>query len=91
MLLRTTDQTPLSPPPLVIEAAGQRFRQTAQFLYLGGIIHESRDLLLENRRRGSSHAGMPQTVRPGVARHDDRCIFPVPVSLLSQGSQASTD
>ena len=28
----------------VVEAAGQRYKQTAQFLYPGGIIHENADL-----------------------------------------------
>ena len=40
MLLRTPDQTSLA-PPLVIKAAGKRYRQTTQFLRPGGIIHES--------------------------------------------------
>ena len=35
----------------MIEAAGQRYRQTTQFLYLGGIIHETADLWLEIERR----------------------------------------
>ena len=43
MLLRTSDQIALA-PPLVIEAAGQRYKQTAQFLYLSGIIHGNADL-----------------------------------------------
>ena len=46
MLLRTPDQT-FCAPPLVIEAAGQRYRRTTQFLDLGGIIHEDADLSLE--------------------------------------------
>ena len=50
MLLRTAGQTSLA-PPLVIEAAGQRYRQTNQFLYLGGAIHESADLSFEIERR----------------------------------------
>ena len=50
MLLRTRDQTSTA-PSLVIEAAGQRHRQTTQFLYLGGIIHENADLWLEIERR----------------------------------------
>ena len=50
MLLRTPDQT--SPaPPLVIEAAGQRYRQMTQFLYLGGMIRESAGFSLEIERR----------------------------------------
>ena len=43
MLLRTPGQTSLA-PPLVIEAAGQRYRQTNQFYYLGGVTHESAHL-----------------------------------------------
>ena len=50
MLLRTRDQTSTA-PSLVIEAAGQRYRQTTQFLHLGGIIHENADLCLEIERR----------------------------------------
>ena len=50
MLLRTPDQITLA-PPLVIEAVGQRYKHTALFLYLGGIIHESTDLSLEIDRR----------------------------------------
>ena len=58
MLLRTPDQTHPA-TPLIIEAAGQRYRQTTQFLcrqttqflYLGGIIHESADLSFEISRR----------------------------------------
>ena len=50
MLLRTPDQTPPA-TPLIIEAAGQRYRQTTQLLYLGGIIHESADLSFEISRR----------------------------------------
>ena len=50
MLLRTPDQTTLA-PPLVVEEAGQRYKQTAQFLDLGGIIHENADLSLEIDRR----------------------------------------
>ena len=50
MLIRTPDQTSLA-PPLVIEAAAQRYRQTTQFLNLGGIVHESAHLSLEIERR----------------------------------------
>ena len=37
MLLRTPNQEPRS-SPLVIKAGGQRYRETMQFLYLGGFI-----------------------------------------------------
>ena len=50
MLLRTQEQASLA-PPLVIEAAGQRYRQAAQFLCQRGVIHESADLSLEIERR----------------------------------------
>ena len=50
MLLRTSDQTTLA-PLLVIEEADQRYKQTAQFFYLGDIIHENADLSLDIDRR----------------------------------------
>ena len=40
MLLQTPDPTTFA-PPIVIEAVGQRYKQTAQFLYLGGNSHEN--------------------------------------------------
>ena len=50
MLLRTPDQTPCT-STLVIEAAGQRYRQTTQFLCLGGLIDASADIMPEIKRR----------------------------------------
>ena len=50
MLLRTPDQAPCT-SPLVIEAAGQRYRQATQFLYLGGLIDASADMMPEIKRR----------------------------------------
>ena len=50
MLLRTPDQAPCA-SPLVIEAAGQRYRQTTQFLYLGGLIDTGADIMPEIKRR----------------------------------------
>lgn len=47
MLLRTLDQRSMT-SPLVTEAAGHRYRQTA--LYLGRAVHESVDLSLEIER-----------------------------------------
>ena len=46
MLLRTPDQATL-PPPLVVGAAGQRNKQTAHLLFLGGQIDENVDLSYE--------------------------------------------
>ena len=50
MLLRTPDQAPCT-SPLVIDAAGQRYRQTTQFSYLGGLIDASADIMPEIKRR----------------------------------------
>ena len=44
MLLRTPDQEPCI-SPLVIEAAGLRYRQTTQLLYLGGLVDASADIM----------------------------------------------
>ena len=49
MLPRTPDQTSRT-PPLVTETAAKRHRHTIQLVYLGGVIHESADLLLEISR-----------------------------------------
>ena len=50
MLLRTPDQAPCT-LPLVIEAAGQRYRQTTQLLHLGCFIDASADIMPEIKRR----------------------------------------
>ena len=50
MLLRTPDQAPCN-SPLVIEAAVQRYRQTTQFSYLGGLVDASADIMPEIKRR----------------------------------------
>jgi len=49
MLLRTPNQAPQT-SPLVIEAAGQRYRQTTQFFYLGGLVVASADIMPEITR-----------------------------------------
>ena len=46
LLLRTPDQTTLA-PLLVTEVVCERYPQTAQLLYLGGIVHETSELSLE--------------------------------------------
>ena len=48
ILLRTPDQAPCT-SPLIIEAAGQRYRQTTQFL--GGLTDASADIMPEIKRR----------------------------------------
>ena len=50
MLLRTPDQAPRT-SPLVIEAAGQKYRQTTPFLYLGGLVDASANIMPEIERR----------------------------------------
>ena len=50
MLLRTLNQV-LPTSPLVVEAAGQTYMQTMQFLYLGGLIDANDDIILEIKRR----------------------------------------
>ena len=40
-----------SPPPLVIEAARQKYAQTAQFRYLGGLVNEDGELTQEINHR----------------------------------------
>ena len=49
MLMQTPNQAPCT-SPLVIKAAGQRHRRTTQFLYLGGLIDESADIMPEIKR-----------------------------------------
>ena len=70
MLVRTGDQAYPASPLVKIRAAGRRYRQATQFLYLGGIIHQDADLSVEIERRIThpSHVGTPQTVRPGAVR-----------------------
>ena len=53
MLLCTPNQTSLT-PPLFIEAAGQKYSQTAQFLYLGDVIHEIADLSIVSKSTDGS-------------------------------------
>ena len=50
MLLRTQDQAPRT-SPLVIEVAGQRYRQATQFNYLDGLVNASADIMPEIKRR----------------------------------------
>ena len=74
MVLRTRGQT-FTAPSLVIEAA-ERYRQTAQVLYLGGIIHENADLWPEIERRICFMWACFKQFRPGL--YDRK---PTPISL----------
>ena len=42
------------PPPLSIEAAGQRYEQTAEFRYLGGLVKVQGDLTWEINHRSKA-------------------------------------
>ena len=50
MLLRTPNQE-IRTSPLVVDAAGQRYMQTMQFLYLAGLVDASADIMPEMKRR----------------------------------------
>ena len=54
MLLRTPHRAPCT-SPRAIEAAGQRYRQTAQFMYLGGLIDACVDIMPEINGGSDSH------------------------------------
>ena len=50
LLMRAPEKQPKkggSPPPLVIEAAGKKYAQTAQFRNLGGLVNEDGELTQE--------------------------------------------
>ncbi|CAB1119063.1 unnamed protein product [Ectocarpus sp. CCAP 1310/34] len=51
----TTTSQRAPPPPLTIEAAGQKYAQTTEFRYLGGLVNEHGDLTREinYRSRGA--------------------------------------
>jgi len=50
MLFRTPHQEPQL-EPLVVEAAGQKYKQTNRFIYLGGVIDENANINPEIERR----------------------------------------
>ena len=68
MLLRTPDQAPRT-SPLVIEAAGQRYRQTTQFLYLGGSYRRMRRYYARDQTAGPTRMGMLQSLQAGAIRY----------------------
>ena len=55
LLMRAPEKQPKKggslPPPLVIEAAGEKYAQTTQFRYLGGLVHEDGVLTQEINHR----------------------------------------
>ena len=54
ILLRTPNQA-IRTSPLVVEAAGQRYMQTIQFLYLGGLVDAKADIMPEINDGSDSH------------------------------------
>ena len=55
---------------MLIEAAGQRYRQTTQFSYLGGLVDASADVIPEIRRRTRlACMGMLQSIQAGAVRY----------------------
>lgn len=64
-------EQPLPPPPappLVVEAAGQRYAQTTEVWYLGGIVNKHGDNTREIKYRDQSSEGVLQEVRPRALR-----------------------
>ena len=55
LLMRAPEKQPKKwgspPPPLIIEAAGQKYAQTAQSRYLGGLVNEDGELTQEINHR----------------------------------------
>ena len=49
-MLQTRDRASRA-PPLVIEVAGPKHKQTMEYLYFGGVIHEDADFMIEIKRR----------------------------------------
>eukprot|EP00752_Nemacystus_decipiens_P012931 g11445.t1 len=54
MRVKEKQSPPLPPPPLIIEAAGQRYAQTTEFRYLGGLVNEHGDLTREINHRSKA-------------------------------------
>ena len=48
--MRTPNQE-IPTSPLVVEAAGKRYVQTMEFLYLGGLVDARADIMPEMKRR----------------------------------------
>ena len=68
MLLRTPDQAPRT-SPLVIEAAGQRYRQATQFLYLRRSCRRKRRCCARDQTAGPTRMDMLQSIQAGAVRY----------------------
>ena len=68
MLLRTPDQAPCT-SPLVIETAGQRYRQTTQFFVSGRSYRRNRRYYARDLTAGPTRMGMLQPIQAGTVRY----------------------
>ena len=74
--MRMKEKQPTPPPPtLSIEAAGQRYAQTAEFRYLGGFVNEQGDLARKINLR-SKAAWACFKVRHGALRPAGSAVSP---------------
>ena len=80
LLMRAPEKQPKkggsSPPTLVIEATGQKYAQTTQFRYLGGLVNEDGELTQERpttgaEQRGHASGGSPGSSSTGREHHGD--------------------
>ena len=71
MPLRTPNQTPLT-SPLVIEAAGQRHKQTVHFLYLSDLVNKT--YYARDQTTGSTPVDMLRSVQAGAVRCGNRFV-----------------
>ena len=54
LLMQVKGKQPTPQPPLTIEAVGQRYAQTAEFRYLGGLVNEQGSLTREINHRSKA-------------------------------------
>ena len=79
-LLRTPNQTPLT-SPLVIEAAGQRYKQTTVFVPGRPYLRDCRRYA-GDQRTGPTRVSILRSVQAGAVRYGDRCFH-------AEGAQAN--
>ena len=71
---------------LLIEAAGQRYKQTTEFMYLGGAISESTDLDIEIKRRIGVAWGECQKIQFPIVRPTERPAVAQDQAIQSGGN-----
>ena len=77
MLLRTPDQTRCT-SPLVMEAAGQRYRQTTQFFVSGRSYRRKRRYYARDQTAGPTLMGMLQSIQAGTVRYGGCLLYTSP-------------